>query len=179
MIWTIDQAHSEITFTVRHMMISNVTGRFEKFEGTVDFNEQEPAKSSVEVRIFADSISTRDEKRDAHLRSADFLDAARYPTMTFASKRIEVVDKTHGRIIGDLTIKDVTREVALDTEYNGQSKSPWGSTSAGFSAQTKINRKDWDLTWNVALETGGWLVADEIRVRLEMEIVKQAEAGSA
>lgn len=175
MIWTIDPSHSEITFSVRHMMISNVTGRFEKFEGNVDFNEQQPAQSSVQVRIFTDSINTRDANRDGHLRSADFLDVQVYPYMTFVSKRIEVKDATHGRIIGDLTIKDVTREVALDTEYNGQSKSPWGTTSAGFSAETRISRKDWNLTWNVALETGGWLVADEIKIRLEMEVVKQAE----
>jgi polyisoprenoid-binding protein YceI len=179
MAWQIDSSHSQVEFSARHMMISNVRGRFEKLEGTVDFNEQAPAQSSVDVRIHAGSISTRDPQRDGHLRSPDFLDAEKYPYLTFKSKRIEVVDDTHGRIIGDLTIKDVTREVVLDTEYNGQSLSPWGATSAGFTARTKISRKEWDLTWNVALETGGWLVGDEVKIDIELEIVRQAEATPA
>jgi len=105
--------------------------------------------------------------------SPDFLDVANYPTLTFVSKQIEVIDDHHGRLIGDLTIRGVTREVVLDVEYNGQSKSPWGTVSAGFSATTKINRKDWGLTWNVALETGGVLVGEEVAIEIELEIVKQ------
>ena len=175
MSWTIDSAHSEVDFTVRHMMISNVHGRFEKFTGSVDFDENYPEFTNVEVKIEAASISTRDPKRDAHLRSPDFLDAEKYPYLTFKSKRVEAIDPQHARLVGDLTIRDVTREVTLEVEFSGTSMSPWGSTSAGFSASTRISRKDWDLNWNVALETGGWLVSDEIKIDLELEIIQQAE----
>lgn len=177
--WAIDNAHSSIEFTARHMMITKVRGSFQNFTGTVEFNEQTPANSSVNVQIEAASIQTRDEKRDGHLTSPDFLDAANHPYLTFTSKRIEVVDDTHGKIIGDLTIRGVTREVVLETEYNGQAKSPWGTTSAGFNASTKINRKDWGLNWNVALETGGVLVGEEVTIAIELEIVKQVPAEVA
>jgi polyisoprenoid-binding protein YceI len=175
MSWTIDSAHSEVNFTVRHMMISNVRGRFEKFTGAVDFDEDYPANTTVDVQIEAASISTRDAQRDGHLRSPDFLDAEKFPYLTFKSKRVDVLDAQHARLVGDLTIRDLTREVTLDVEYSGMSKSPWGSTNAGFTASTKISRKDWNLNWNVALETGGWLVGDEIKIDLEMEIIQQAE----
>lgn len=175
MSWKIDPAHSEINFTVRHMMISNVRGRFEKFDGLLEFDETNPERSFVEVKIDAASISTRDAQRDGHLRSPDFLDVENFPYLTFKSTRVEMIDSNRARIYGDLTIRDVTREVVLDVEYAGQSKSPWGTTSAGFTASTRINRKDWNLTWNVALETGGWLVGEEIKIDLEMEVVKQAE----
>lgn len=171
--WVIDNSHSHVHFTARHMMISKVRGSFEKFGGTVEFDEQTPANSSVDVQIEAASIQTRDEKRDGHLTSPDFLDAANHPYLTFKSKSVRVVDETHGEIVGDLTIRGVTNEVVLNTEYNGQSKAPWGTTSAGFSASTKINRKDWGLTWNVGLETGGVLVGEEITIDIELEIVKQ------
>jgi polyisoprenoid-binding protein YceI len=175
MSWTIDTAHSEVNFAARHMMISNVRGRFEKFSGTVDFDEVNPANTTVSVQIEAASLSTRDAQRDGHLRSADFFDVEKYPTIRFESKRVEVLDERHARLTGDLTIRDVTREVTLEVEYSGMSKSPWGSTNAGFTASTKISRKNWGLNWNVALETGGWLVGDEIKIDLELEIVKQAE----
>ncbi len=175
MPWQIDTAHSSIDFSVRHMMISTARGSFTKFSGTVDINEAEPARSSVEVQIEAASIDTRDAQRDAHLRSADFFDVEKYPYLTFKSKRVEIVDESHGRIIGDLTIRDVTREVVLDTEFTGQAKSPWGTTSVGFEAQTKISRKEWGLTWNVALETGGWLVGDEIKINIQLEVVQSPE----
>ncbi len=176
MSWKIDSAHSQISFSVRHMMISNVHGRFEDFNGTVNFDEQTTANSNVYVEIDAASINTRDQQRDTHLKSPDFLGVEKYPKITFKSKRVEVLDDTHGRIYGDLTIKNISKEVVLDTEYAGQSKSPWGTYSAGFNATTKLNRKDWDLTWNVALETGGVLVGDVITVNIELEIIKQAEA---
>ena len=179
MSWQIDPAHSEINVTVRHMMITNVRGRFEKFSGTIDFDEQTPANSTVDVQIDAASINTREEKRDAHLRSPDFLDVEKYPTLTFKSTRVEVLDKNHARLHGDLTIKGLSRPVVLDVEYSGMSKSPWGTTSAGFTATTRLNRKDWGLEWNVALETGGWLVGDEIKVDLELELVKQPETVNA
>ncbi len=174
MSWTIDSAHTSVTFHVRHMMISNVHGRFEKVDGMVNFDEDNPAHSQVDVTIDATSISTREGQRDAHLKSPDFLDVAQFPTITFKSKRIEPVGENAGRIIGDLTIKDVTREVVLETHYAGQARSPWGAISAGFTASAQISRKDWGLTWNVALETGGWLVGDTIHIAIEVEIVRQA-----
>ncbi len=175
MSWMIDSAHSEINFTVRHMMISNVRGRFERFTGTVEFDPDQPAMSSVDVQIEAASINTREAQRDGHLRSPDFLNADEFPYLAFKSKQVEVVDDSHGKIIGDLTIRGVTREVILNTEYNGIAKSPFGTTSAGFSAATTINRKDWGLVWNVALETGGLLVGEEIKINIELEIVQQPE----
>ncbi len=173
MSWKIDNAHSQIEFTVRHMMISNVRGRFERFGGKVEFDEADPTRSTVEVEIEAASINTKDAKRDGHLRSPDFLDAEHSPTVTYQSRRIEKIDDHHGRIIGDLTVRGKTREVVLDVEYSGQAKSPWGKMSAGFTANTKFNRKDWGLTWNMALETGGVLVGDEVSVQIELEIIKE------
>jgi len=175
MSWKIDPAHSQIQFSIRHMMISNVRGRFENFSGVVEFDEQDPSRSKVDVQIEAASVNTREAQRDGHLKSPDFFNADKYPYLTFKSKRIEKTDAMHGRVVGDLTIRDITKPVVLDVEYSGQAKSPWGAVSAGFSATTKINRKDWDLTWNVALETGGVLVGDEINVSIELEIIKQAE----
>jgi polyisoprenoid-binding protein YceI len=179
MYWKIDPAHSEINFSVRHMMISNVRGRFETFSGEVNFDEAQPNQSTVDVLVEMASINTRDSKRDAHLRSPDFFDAEKYPLLKFRSKHIEIVTEDQAKVVGDLTIRDQTREVTLDATYAGSSKSPWGSTSAGFSASTRINRKDWGLGWNVALETGGWLVGDEIKIDLELEIVKQEEMVTA
>ncbi len=176
MAWTIDSAHTRVGFSVRHMMISNVRGQFERVNGTVNFNEQSPELSTVEVQIDAASVNTREKDRDAHLRSPDFLNADAYPHLTFRSTRVEKTDETHGKIYGELTIREVTRPVTLDVEYSGLAKSPWGAFSAGFSAQTKINRKEWGLVWNVALETGGVLVADTINIDIEVEIVKQADA---
>ena len=176
MSWTIDSAHTEVNFTVRHMMISNVRGQFQKVNGSVEFDEAQPANTRVDVQIEAASVNTKEEKRDTHLKSPDFFAAEKYPYLTFKSKRVEVKDAQHARLIGDLTIRDVTREVALEVEYNGSAKSPWGTMSAGFSAKTSIKRKDWGLNWNVALETGGWLVGDDININIELEIVKQPEA---
>ena len=179
MSWMIDSAHTEANFTVRHMMISNVRGQFQKVNGTVAFDEANPANTKVDVQIEVASVNTRDEKRDGHLKSPDFFDAEKYPYMTFNSKRVEVKNASHARLIGDLTIRDVTKEVALDVEYNGSARSPWGTTNAGFSAKTTIKRKDWGLNWNVALETGGWLVGDDVQIAIELEIVQQPEAAPA
>ncbi|MBX3001944.1 MAG: YceI family protein [Caldilineaceae bacterium] len=175
MAWQIDASHSSIQFSVRHMMISTVRGRFEEFSGQVHFDEQHPEKSSVSVEIKADSLYTKDENRDGHLRSPDFLNADEYPVITFNSTRVEKVNASHGRIYGDLTIRDVTREVVLDTEFVGKARSPWGATAAGFSASTSIDRKDWGLVWNVALETGGVLVGDKIKIDIELELIEQPE----
>ncbi len=179
MSWKIDPVHSQITFSVRHMMISNVRGRFEHFDGEFHMDEEQPERSTVEVRIEAASINTRDPNRDNHLRSPDFLDAANHPYITFKSRRVERTGPNTARLIGDLTIRGVTREVTLDVEYTGQARSPWGTTSAGFSARTKINRKDWNLTWNQVLETGGVLVGEDINIDIELELVKEAEAAAA
>ncbi|MCL4368563.1 MAG: YceI family protein [Actinobacteria bacterium] len=178
MAWKIDPAHSQIQFSVRHMMISNVRGRFENFTGNVEFDEEDPLRSSVEVQIEAASINTREPQRDGHLKSPDFLDAEKHPYLYFKSKRMEKINDSHGRIIGDLTIRDIPREVVLDVEYAGQAKSPWGTTSAGFSATTRINREDWGLKWNQLLETGGVLVGDRVNISIELEIIRQAEAQS-
>lgn len=179
MSWQLDKAHSSINFSVRHMMISTVRGRFEEFDGTFDLNEADPTQSKIEVVIQTASINTKEAQRDAHLKSPDFFDVEKYPVITFKSKRVEKLDKQRARLVGNLTIKNVTKEVVLDVEYAGQAKSPWGTINAGFTAQTKINRKDWDLTWNVALETGGVLVSDEVTISIELEVIKQAEAAPA
>lgn len=176
MAFQIDHAHSQIQFTVRHMMISRVRGWFEKFDGVFNLDEENPANSQVEVEIDTASINTRDEKRDAHLRSADFFDAEKHPKMTFKSTRVEVLDDKRAKLHGDLTIRGVTRPVVLDVEYVGMAKSPFGTTSYGFNASTTINRKDWDLTWNMALETGGVLVGDDVHIDIELELIKVAES---
>jgi len=175
MTWTIDSAHTEVNFSVRHMMISNVRGQFQTFSGTIDFDEANPANTTVAVQIDVASLSTGDEKRDAHLKSPDFFDAEKYPHLTFQSTRIYVKDKTHAVLYGNLIIRDLSHEVALDVGFNGLAKSPWGTTNAGFTAKTQIKRKNWGLNWNVALETGGWLVGDDIHVSIDLEIVKQPE----
>lgn len=176
MAWQIDPAHSEIQFSVRHMMISKVRGTFQSFSGVVEFDEENPAATKVEVSIDIPSIDTRNTDRDNHLKSADFFDAENYPVMTFVSKRVEVNSDSTGKLIGDLTIKDVTREIILDVEYAGQALSPWGTTSAGFSAKGKLNREDFGLTWNAALETGGVLVGTDVEIAIELEIVKEVES---
>lgn len=178
MAWQIDAAHSEVQFSVKHMMISTVRGRFNSFSGTVEADAQNPAASQVVVTIDAASINTGNEQRDGHLRSPDFLNAEQYPTLTFKSTRYEPEGDDEGKLYGELTIRDVTKPVVLDVEYSGQAKSPWGTTSAGFSATTKISRKEWNLNWNVALETGGWLVADEIKISIELELVQQPDQAA-
>jgi len=175
MAWQIDNSHSEVQFSVKHMMISTVRGRFNEFSGTVEADEANPTAAAVDVQIATNSLVTGDPKRDGHLRSPDFFDVEQFPYITFKSTRVEQVDATRGKLVGDLTIRDVTKPVVLDFEYAGQAKTPWGTTSAGFNAQTKINRKDWNLNWNVALETGGWLVGDQITINIELELVKQVE----
>ncbi|MDP2727775.1 MAG: YceI family protein, partial [Dehalococcoidia bacterium] len=149
--------------------------RFENFTGTVHFDEADPICSTLEVQIDAASINTKEPQRDAHLKSPDFLYAEKYPYWTYKSKRVEKIDDSHGRIIGDLTIRDLTKEVVLDVEYFGQAKSPWGTVSAGFTATAKLNRKDWGLNWNQLLETGGVLVGDEMKISIEAELIKQTE----
>jgi len=173
MNWTIDSAHSHIGFRVRHMMISTVRGEFTDFDGTIDFDEDNPEATEVDVTINAASIDTREEDRDNHLRSEDFLHVEEYPEITFQSDRVELIDDKNARLFGDLTIRDETHPVELDVEYQGMAQSPWGTMSAGFSATTTLNRKNWGLTWNQALETGGILVGDELKVEIEIELLKE------
>jgi len=179
MSWTVDQAHTAIEFSVRHMMISKVRGSFEQFEISVQADEDNPSASVVEAKIATASINTREAQRDAHLRSADFFNAEAFPHKVFRSKSFPMQGSSRGVLVGDLNIRDVTREVTLDVEYLGQAKSPWGAVSAGFTAAAKINRKDWGLEWNVALETGGLLVGEEVEIHIETELVKQPEAQAA
>lgn len=177
--WKADNAHTHIMFSTRHMMISTVRGQFERFTIEGDINENDVAKSTLTVRIDPLSIDTRSEQRDNHLRSKDFFHTDEHPEIVFQSKRGEHLSDKHGKLIGDLTIRGVTKEVTLDVEFLGRSKSPWGTESAGFSAKTKINRKDWELNWNVALETGGWLVSDEVTLDIEAEFVKTPDVVPA
>jgi len=176
MAWNIDNAHTQIQFSVKHMMISKVTGQFEKFSGTVEVDEAHPEQATLQVQIDTDSVNTRDAKRDGHLKSPDFFNSEKYPHMTFVGSKAVQLDAEHGQIFGNLTIRDITREVVLDVEYAGKAKSPWGTTSAGFTAKTRINREDWGLTWNQALETGGVLVGKEIDIAIEVELVEEVPA---
>ena len=179
MSWNIDTAHTSVQFSVRHMMISKVRGQFDKFSGTVNLDETHPANTAVQVQVEAASINTREPQRDGHLRSPDFFNAEKYPYLTFKSKKVEIKDSHHALLTADLTIRDITREVVLDVEHTGIVKNPWGKTAAGFTATTRINRKDWNLTWNMALETGGVLVSDDIDIFVELELVMQPEAAPA
>ena len=175
MSWQIDSSHSQIQFTVRHMMITNVRGTFDKFTGTVHFDEKNLAKAEIDVTVDTTSVNTKDEKRDGHLKSPDFFDVATFPTITFKSKSITLSGDKKGKVVGDLTIKGITKEVTLETELVGVAKSPFGSTNAGFNASTKINRKDWNLGWNVALEAGGVLVGEDVTLNIEVELVQVPE----
>jgi polyisoprenoid-binding protein YceI len=171
--WAIDPAHSEVGFSIRHMMVSSTRGRFGDVEGTIVLDEQDLSRSSVEAKIGVASVDTREERRDGHLRSADFFDAERWPTITFRSTKVEPLGRDRARITGDLTIRDVSRQVTFDAELSGRGRTPWGTEVAGFSADLKLNRSDYGLTYNVALETGGWLVGDEVKVHLDIEASKQ------
>lgn len=175
MAFQLDKAHSQIDFSVRHMMISKARGRFDSFDGVFNIDPLTPSKSSVDVTIDAGSINTRDAQRDTHLKSADFFDVETYPTLHFVSTKVERTGEYTAKVYGDLTIRDVTKPVVLDVEHTGSQKSPWGNISFGFEADTKINRKDWGLGWNVALETGGVLVGDDVSIHIELELVQVAE----
>jgi polyisoprenoid-binding protein YceI len=172
-IWNIDPAHTHVEFAVRHLMISTVKGRFTDIKGTVKSHDADPAKGEVDIEIGVASIDTREPQRDAHLRSADFFDAERFPEITYQSRRIDGVQGDRFALVGDLTIHGVTREVTLDVTSEGRAKDPWGGERAGFTATTKIKRGDFGLTWNQALETGGVLVGDEVKITLDVELVKQ------
>ncbi|MCA9680044.1 MAG: YceI family protein [Kofleriaceae bacterium] len=175
---SIDTSHSHVGFSVRHLMISKVRGTFGTWEGTIQLDEDDLAKSSVEVTIQVASVDTKEEKRDAHLRSADFFDAEQHPTMTFKSRKVEVEGGQVARVVGDLTIRGTTHEVTLEVEDLGKSKDPWGNERVGYAAKTRINRTDYGLNWNQALELGGVLVGEKVDIELDLEgIVAQAKAA--
>jgi polyisoprenoid-binding protein YceI len=171
--WAIDASHSSVSFSVRHMMISNVRGEFQKVAGEVVYDPKRPEAAKISVTIDVASIYTREEKREAHLRSADFFDAEKYPTITFVSKGI----RRHGEgldIVGDLTIRDTTHEVTLAVaELSGEHTDPYGNRRVGATAATKIRRSDFGITFNAALETGGVLVGDEVSISLDIQLIKQ------
>ncbi|MDQ4075503.1 MAG: YceI family protein [Chloroflexota bacterium] len=175
MAWVIDPAHSTIEFTAKHMMFTKVRGQFDSFEGTLDIDVQNPENSYVEGTVEIDSIDTGDNDRDNHLRSPDFFDVENHPTMTFRSTRIERTGDNEFKVYGDLTIRGTTREIVWDVEAAELGNDPWGNPRLGFSAETKLNRKDFGLNWNVALETGGWLVSDEIKINAEVQVVPSPE----
>ena len=173
--WAIDPAHSSVEFAVRHLMITTVKGRFTEVEGTVVLDEADPAASTAEIIVNVASIDTREAQRDAHLRSADFFDADKYPTLTFRSAAVRDVTPGGFTLVGALTIHGVTREVALDVVHEGRARDPWGGERAGYAATTKIKRSDFGLTWNQLLETGGLAVSDDVRISLDIELVKKSE----
>jgi polyisoprenoid-binding protein YceI len=171
--WNIDPVHSVAEFKVKHMMISNVKGQFPKVAGSLTLDESDLTKSHVEASIDAASIETRDPQRDAHLKSADFFDVEKFPTLSFASKRTNIVRDGELKVEGDLTIHGVTRKAIFSVEGpTPATKDPWGNTRLAISASTKISRKDFGLTWNAALETGGILVGDEVTITLDVQFVK-------
>jgi polyisoprenoid-binding protein YceI len=177
--WQIDSSHSGIHFSVRHLVIAKVRGQFSRWTGAVELPEGELAQGSVAVTIDASSIDTGVADRDAHLRSADFFDVATYPELTFKSRRVEALGGARLKVIGDLTLHGATREVVLDVETTGQTKDPWGNVRIGFAARTSLDRKDFGLTWNQALETGGVLVGERVDIEIEIEAVRQAADKAA
>jgi polyisoprenoid-binding protein YceI len=170
--WILDPSHSELLFKVKHLMISNVKGEFRKFHATVE--GEDFATSPIRVVVDTSSVFTNDDNRDAHLRSGDFFDSDNFPQMLFTGKSLKQLAGDEWKLTGDLEIKGMSKEVELDVEFGGINKDPWGNEKAGFSINGKINRKDWGLIWNAALETGGVLVSDEVRISGEVQFVKQS-----
>jgi len=171
--WTLDQAHSEIGFKVKHMMITNVSGSFGKFDVNVETDENDFNTAGIEFTAELDSISTGNADRDIHLKSADFFDAANFPRLEFVSSKFEKKDDEHYLLHGDLTIRGITKPVRFDVEFGGIGKDPWGNEKAGFSVTGKINRTDFKLNWNAALETGGVLVGEDVKLNAEIQLLKQ------
>ena len=172
--WVLDPTHSELQFKIKHLMITNVTGSFTSFEVNATTEDEDFSKAKISFKALVDSISTNNEQRDGHLKSADFFEVEKFPTITFAATKTDNVD-TDGsfNLYGDLTIKGVTQNVKLNVEFGGVTKDPYGNTKAGFTITGKINRKDFGLTWNAALETGGVMVSEEVRINSEIQLVKQ------
>lgn len=170
--WRIDPAHTSVEFAVKHMMITTVKGRFGSVEGYLYIDEHHPMVPELEVTMDAASIDTREGKRDEHLKSADFFDVANYPTITFRAHHIDGDPTSDFRLYGDLTIRGVKRRIVLDCRFEGHTRDPWGGERLGLSATGKVNRKDFDLRWNMALEAGGWLVGDDIKLMVDAQLVR-------
>jgi len=178
--WNIDAVHSGIGFSIRHMVVSKVRGRFARYSGNLVLDDDgDLTKSAVEATIDVSSIDTGVPQRDTHLRSADFFEVERFPEMKFRSTRIEKVSGERYRVTGDLTVRDITREIVLDVEHGGRAKDPWGNERTGFIATTTLDRKDFGLHWTQLLETGGVLVGDRVDIELEVQAVKAAAAKAA
>lgn len=173
--WTIDPTHSSVEFAVKHLMISTVRGRFKDVAGAIVFDPAAPDGASIEARIAVASVETGAADRDNHLRSGDFFDAENHPELTFVSRRVEPKGDDRFAVVGDLTIRGVTREVTLDVEREGEAIDPWGGRRTAATATTRVNRKDFGLTWNQTLETGGFLVGDDIRITLHVQAVADKE----
>ncbi len=176
--WQIDTVHSGINFSVRHLIVSKVRGRFTKWSGTLQIDEANSAASRVDVRIDAASIDTNDPQRDAHLRSGDFLDVEHFPEIAFTSTRVERVNDDEIRITGDLTIRGITHAVVLEVEQGGQIKDPWGNDRRGFSGKTTIDRKAFNVSFNQVLDTGGLALGEKVEINLELEAVKTAAVAA-
>jgi polyisoprenoid-binding protein YceI len=176
--WELDVAHTNLMFVARYMMLTKVRGRFNKFQGTIHVAER-PKDSWAELTIDAASIDTDNETRDNHLRSSDFLDLENNPNITFRSTKVELLGDTELRVTGDLTIRGVTHEVTLDTEYLGAEKDPWGQTRIGFAAKTEIDREQFGVNWNQVLETGGVLVGKRAQIEIEAQAIPKAAAKPA
>lgn len=170
--YVIDRSHSTVEFVARHLMISKVRGRFAEFEGEIEIDEV-PEQSSAKVSINADSVSTGDNTRDGHLRGADFFNVEAFPALTFATTGIEAGKGDSWKLHGDLTVRGVTKPVALDVEFDGVAQDPWGGSRIGFTASTELDREEWGLTWNQALETGGVLVGKKAKIELNVQAVRQ------
>lgn len=170
--WDIDSAHTDVGFAVKHMMIATVKGYFPGVSGELVLDDEDITRSRISVRLDASSVSTRNEQRDEHLRSADFFDVGNYPELTFESRAVEPAGENRYRVTGDLTIRGVTKEVVLDAEQEGSGVDPWGQARIGFTASTKIDRREYGLTWNQALEAGGLLVSEEVRITIEGQAVR-------
>ncbi|HVB25956.1 MAG TPA: YceI family protein [Ktedonobacteraceae bacterium] len=179
MTWVIDAAHSQATFSVRHLMITTVKGQFKIISGQLHIDEQNPANSWVEAEADVASIDTRDANRDAHLRSPDFFDAEQFPKITFKSTKVERVSGEDFKVTCDLTMHGVTKQVTLDGEYTGQIKDTYGNLRAGMSAKATINRKDFGLNWNVALESGGVMVSEHVKIEIDLSTINKAETTEA
>jgi polyisoprenoid-binding protein YceI len=176
--WKVDPVHSSIAFSVRHLMISKVHGNFKSWSGTLVVDEANPSASSTEVEIDAASIDTKEQQRDDHLRSPDFLDVQKFPRITFRSTRIEKLSDQEYRVTGDFTVHGVTRPVVLQAEYFGRTKDPWGGERIGFAAKTSIDRKDYGLTFNMPLEGGGVVVGDKVEINLDLQAVRETAAAA-
>jgi polyisoprenoid-binding protein YceI len=173
-LFVVDPAHTQVAFAVRHLMISTVRGSFKDVQGTVQLGESDPSRTAVDIRVNIASIDTREPQRDAHLKSPDFFDAERFPVMAFRGRRVIGGIGGDFKLVGDLTIRDVTREVVFDVVPEGRGMDPWGGERAGFSATAKISRGEFGLKWNQALEAGGVVVGDEVKISIDVEFVKQA-----